>query len=233
MTQCERAGVPEHFTASIVGHQSARSEIEGDLYELPPGQFPGIDQAEQRKLVKLLVLTALNAKTMRATCSAFRSGLAAGHPGKHLKDKEIQQVLDYLTDQAPWLGKYLCMDQGINLMFADSQIMELVINRCTRTGLPVLGVHDSVIAPYTHSLLVQGLMRWAAREVLGRDIPVETKYLGLRELADKPRYVQLDFETWRETARCSEYLNRLRLWEEGAGKAVIPYRMKLREQGDR
>lgn len=90
-----------------------------------------------------------------------------------------------------------------------------------------------MIAPYTHSLLVQGLMRWAAREVLGRDIPVETKYLGLRELADKPRYVQLDFETWRETARCSEYLNRLRLWEEGAGKAVIPYRMKLREQGDR
>lgn len=26
VTQCERAGVPEHFTTSIVGHQSARSE---------------------------------------------------------------------------------------------------------------------------------------------------------------------------------------------------------------
>lgn len=26
ITQCERTGVPEHFTASIVGHQSARSE---------------------------------------------------------------------------------------------------------------------------------------------------------------------------------------------------------------
>jgi integrase len=26
VTRCERAGVPEHFTASIVGHQSARSE---------------------------------------------------------------------------------------------------------------------------------------------------------------------------------------------------------------
>lgn len=26
VTQCERAAVPEHFTASIVGHQSARSE---------------------------------------------------------------------------------------------------------------------------------------------------------------------------------------------------------------
>jgi len=26
VTQCERAGVPEHFTATIVGHQSARSE---------------------------------------------------------------------------------------------------------------------------------------------------------------------------------------------------------------
>ena len=26
ITQCERTGVPEHFTASLVGHQSARSE---------------------------------------------------------------------------------------------------------------------------------------------------------------------------------------------------------------
>jgi integrase len=26
ITQCERTGTPEHFTASIVGHQSARSE---------------------------------------------------------------------------------------------------------------------------------------------------------------------------------------------------------------
>lgn len=41
--------IPEHFTASIVGHQSARSEIEGDPYELPPGQFPGIDQAERKR----------------------------------------------------------------------------------------------------------------------------------------------------------------------------------------
>jgi integrase len=26
ITQCERGGVPEHFTATLVGHQSARSE---------------------------------------------------------------------------------------------------------------------------------------------------------------------------------------------------------------
>jgi len=26
ITQCERTGVPEHFTASLVGHKSARSE---------------------------------------------------------------------------------------------------------------------------------------------------------------------------------------------------------------
>jgi integrase len=26
ITQCERTGVPEHYTASLVGHQSARSE---------------------------------------------------------------------------------------------------------------------------------------------------------------------------------------------------------------
>ena len=48
ITQCERTGVPEHFAASLVGHQSARSEnkLTYGLYSA------GISNAQKREIVK-------------------------------------------------------------------------------------------------------------------------------------------------------------------------------------
>jgi integrase len=47
ITQCERTGVPEHFTASLVGHQSARSanRLTYGLYSA------GISDAQKREIV--------------------------------------------------------------------------------------------------------------------------------------------------------------------------------------
>ena len=47
ITQCERTGVPEHFTASLVGHQSARSanKLTYGLYSA------GISDAQKRAIV--------------------------------------------------------------------------------------------------------------------------------------------------------------------------------------
>ena len=47
ITQCERTGVPEHFTASLVGHHSARSanKLTYGLYSA------GISDAQKRKIV--------------------------------------------------------------------------------------------------------------------------------------------------------------------------------------
>ena len=47
ITQCERTGTPEHFTASIVGHQSARSEnkLTYGLYSA------GISDEQKREIV--------------------------------------------------------------------------------------------------------------------------------------------------------------------------------------
>lgn len=48
VTQCERAGVPEHWTASIVGHQSARSEN-----RMTYGVYSaGISNEQKRELVE-------------------------------------------------------------------------------------------------------------------------------------------------------------------------------------
>lgn len=48
VTECERAGVPEHWTASIVGHQSARSEnrMTYGIYSA------GISDAQKRSIVE-------------------------------------------------------------------------------------------------------------------------------------------------------------------------------------
>ena len=47
ITQCERTGVPEHFTASLVGHQSARSEnkLNYGLYSA------GISGTQKREII--------------------------------------------------------------------------------------------------------------------------------------------------------------------------------------
>ncbi len=52
ITQCERTGAPEHFTASIVGHSSARSE-NGITYSL---YSAGISDAQKRALVEKVTL---------------------------------------------------------------------------------------------------------------------------------------------------------------------------------
>lgn len=52
ITQCERQGVPEHFTASLVGHQAARSS-NGVTYAIYSG---GIADAQKREIVDRLEL---------------------------------------------------------------------------------------------------------------------------------------------------------------------------------
>jgi len=47
ITQCERAGVPEHFTASLVGHKSARSE-NGITYGI---YSAGISDEQKREII--------------------------------------------------------------------------------------------------------------------------------------------------------------------------------------
>jgi len=52
VTQCERAGIPEHFTAAIVGHQSARSEnrMTYGIYSA------GISDEQKREIVEKVAL---------------------------------------------------------------------------------------------------------------------------------------------------------------------------------
>jgi integrase len=56
ITQCERTGVPEHYTATLVGHHSARSANKL-TYALYSG---GISDAQKREIVDGISLPGLN-----------------------------------------------------------------------------------------------------------------------------------------------------------------------------
>ena len=88
----------------------------------------------------------------------------------------------------------------------------------------MLSVHDSFVVDYTHVGLLKRVMAVAARAVVGKALPMEAKGLGLDEMTGGSD-VLLDFQTWRQTARCPGYLGRLTRWEERTRRVVIPFRL--------
>ena len=198
--------------------------LEGDPYALPIGLIPGAGEALQRTLVKKLVLTALNARTPKSAFSSFREGFPTGHMAKGLRDADLQVVLSAFTKKHPHLADCLCADLGIRLMNLDAQIAAWVLRNFTRRGIPVLSVHDSFIVDYTHVGLLKRVMAVAARAVMGTALAMEAKGRGLDEMTGSSDML-LDFQWWRQTARCSGYLGRLSRWEERTGRAVIPFRL--------
>ena len=79
-------------------------------------------------------------------------------------------LLDYFfhlkIKHAPIAHK-LASGAGIDLMYADSQITELLIQRFTDRGIPILTVHDSYIVPFGYDYLLKQTMEEAFEQVTG------------------------------------------------------------------
>jgi hypothetical protein len=186
--------------------------IEGDPYALDEGLVAGAPSQLQRKIIKKLVLTALNARNKAAAFGSFREGFLAGHIAKRLTNQELDTLLTAFTNRHPHLADFLCADQGIRLMKVDSQIAELVHHWFTRKGVPVLSVHDSFIIDYTRVKELKRVMAAASRRVVGKALAVSADGLRLDEIAEDPEVnVMLDFQCWRQTPRSQGYLQRLKV----------------------
>ena len=105
--------------------------LEGDPYELPNGTVPGVPGVLQRKIVKRLVLTALNARDRASAFASFRDGWTAGHVAKTMTNDDLERLMNVLLDRLPHLTDHVFADQGIRLMNIDSQIIERVHRRFT------------------------------------------------------------------------------------------------------
>jgi hypothetical protein len=188
-------------------------DITGDPYELAEGLVPGINAREQRKLVKVLVLMALNAKDRVTACQAFRQDCATGSIGKSMKNVELLALLDAFADKHPHLKGELCADKGISLMYTDSQLAEHVIYLFAHRGIPVLCVHDSFIIDYRYGGWLKRVMAQATKSIIGREVATSHNYLG-RDETEKmsPDYLD-DYVAFRHRVVCPASETRRRLFE--------------------
>lgn len=192
-------------------------EIGDDPYLLPEGKVPGTPAELQRKLVKKLVLTALNARDRSSAFNSFRSEWPASHMGKTLTNDQLHNLMSAFLDKYPFLKDFVFADQGIRLMNVDSKIAERVHRHFTEQGAVVLSVHDSFIVDYTRVGELRQVMEVASEAVVGRALPFSSEGMGLDEIdADKLE----DLRAWREerVIRTPGYLERKKAWEERVGR---------------
>jgi hypothetical protein len=182
-----------------------------DPYRLAEGLIPDTDAQEQRDLVKKLVLTAINAKSERAAFSAFRDGYPVRSKGKLLTNEVLKTVLQAFIAKYPHLDGCLCSDQGIRLMYVDSQIAERVLRSFTDRWIPCLCVHDSFIVDHRLTDELIGVMKQAATEVLGGPVRISQDFPGIDQFLSSPSKPTLqDYASLRGLPqRTAGYLHRL------------------------
>lgn len=132
-----------------------------------------LNPKQQRQDVKLLVLTAINAKDRKSADSAFRDekNREQRQLPKHQKvsytNKMLEQLLNQFLEENKPIERYLCTDKGVELMAIDGRITTRIIEHFTRKKIPVLTVHDSYViqSQYEQELIDQ--MVYATRAEIG------------------------------------------------------------------
>lgn len=186
--------------------------IVGDPYEVPPNVLDSVDEWEQRELLKRLVLTAINAKSIKTAFKAFRDGYAQGTRGRSLKDRELERLLSVFIEKHPHLEETLGSDQGIRLMYEDSQIAEKIINHFTAMEIPVLCIHDSFIIDHRRSLLLKKQMENVTNHLFGGTLATSQVYPGIDEFLSNPNNTPAQYVNFRGLpTNCRGYVHR---WEQ-------------------
>ena len=202
-------------------HISLAYALEGvqppkDPYLLPDLLLDGVNAVDQRKIVKSLVLMAINAKTRKDAYQAFRAAQDKGSYAKKLTNVELETLLDAFVDTHPAVAHYIAADKGVELMALDGRITASVIDYFTERNVVVLTVHDSYIVPEDREHELLRVMNRAVHKELGEyqiDMQPEGLTMGAIRgnslLTESPLGVDIIKQlTESKPSRCSEYCAR-------------------------
>ena len=141
-----------------------------DVYTLGYQVDDKFDQTQQRLILKGLMLTLLNASNHKAAYGAFRYDQPKNHPFKTLKSKQLDKYVEAIINKHPHLEQSLGADQGVRLMYIDSQIVEQIIILATSNDIPILTVHDSVICRERDEEALRSFMKIATYKILSTQL---------------------------------------------------------------
>ena len=164
-----------------------------DVYTIGYQVDEQFDQLEQRQIMKGLVLNLLNAKTSELAYSAFRYNKPVKHPFKELSNGRLEAYTTALTKKHPHLADKIGNDEGIRLMFIDSQIMNVIINKATTKDVPILTVHDSVICREKDEPYVRRLMREATKQVVGVELNFDVNRVSVHRAISSKTFRDRDY----------------------------------------
>lgn len=104
---------------------------------------------------------------------AFRQQSDSGSLEKKLTNAQLGKLLDALSSKHQPIAHKLASGAGIDLMFVDSQITELLIDRFTyHYKCPVLCIHDSYIVPFGYDRRLAKEMQGAFEELTKISNPI-------------------------------------------------------------
>jgi hypothetical protein len=188
-----------------------------DPYSLPL-VLEDYTKAEQRAVVKSLVLSAINAAERSKAYKAFRNEQQPKTKQKNLTNAQLEQLLElFIANNRP-LESYICTDAGVRLMAIDGAITAKLIEYFTDNGIVVLTIHDSYLVHMEHEQLLMDKMKQYTREVTGFEgsLTVEKPSMGLYQ--QLKRADPNDVHTYNalkalKTTRAEGYLKRLQRWK--------------------
>jgi hypothetical protein len=148
------------------------ADIGDDPYSVE--QIEGIDpKIDLRAACKLLLLTAINADSPQKAFQAFRQQSESGSLEKKLTNAQLGKVLDALSTKHKPIAHKLASGAGIDLMFVDSKITEILIDRFTyHYKCPILTIHDSYIVPFGYDRRLAEEMQTAFEKVTKISNPI-------------------------------------------------------------
>lgn len=146
------SGIHIHILYAFKGKNFA--ELHTDAYEL-------VENDPDRKLNKLILLTAYNAGTPEETAKAvFKSARDDGikHKLGLKKHQQVYDKLELLKRKHETIEQYIAKDFGRELQYHDSCVLEQLIKHFTKIEIPILTVHDSIICQTKHKIVVRDKM---------------------------------------------------------------------------
>lgn len=130
------------------------ADLNTDAYEL-------VENDPERKLNKLILLTAYNAESPEETAKAvFDSARRDGviHKLKLRKHSQVYEKLELLKQKHPEIKGYIAEGYGRKLQYHDATVLEGIINLFTKMKIPIITVHDSIICQARYKEFVREKM---------------------------------------------------------------------------
>ena len=182
---------------------------------------------EQRKIVKGLVLMAINAKTIKKAYQSFANQQPKDSKQKKLNYKTLELLLEAFKKKHPDIQDALGSDKGVELMHIDGRITAKVIEHFTKKNIPILSIHDSYITQNKYSGELRKVMKdMVTKELNGFEINIDQQGVGLDQIQafkNQDRANALDYKyenipSYKRTKgfiernkRHNEWLNRMNI----------------------